>query len=84
MVANVVYEAIVAGVRHLDCACDYGNEVEVGHGIKRAIDAGIVTRADLWVNFENISKLLLLGYLQTLEYLSCQRTCQTSLSKIFK
>lgn len=46
----MVYDSIVAGVRHLDCACDYGNEVEVGQGIKRAIDAGIVTRDDLWVN----------------------------------
>jgi len=33
----------------LDGACDYGNEVEVGQGIKRAIDEGIVTRKDLWV-----------------------------------
>ncbi|CAE7526099.1 xyl1 [Symbiodinium microadriaticum] len=48
-VANTVYEAIRAGVRHLDCACDYGNEVEVGHGIKRAIADGICTRQDLWI-----------------------------------
>lgn len=46
----VVYEAIkTAGVRHIDCACDYGNEVEVGRGIKRAIDEGIVSRNDLWI-----------------------------------
>jgi D-xylose reductase len=50
VVADVVYDSIVAGVRHLDCACDYGNEVEVGNGIKRAIDAGIVKRQDLWVD----------------------------------
>lgn len=49
VVGGLVYEAIKSGVRHLDCACDYGNEVEVGHGVKRAIDEGIVTRADLWV-----------------------------------
>ena len=30
--AQVVYSAIKMGVRHLDCACDYGNEVEVGAG----------------------------------------------------
>ena len=33
-----------AGYRLIDCACDYGNEVEVGQGIKKAIDEGIVTR----------------------------------------
>lgn len=48
--ANLVYEAIKSGVRHLDCACDYGNEVEVGHGVKKALDEGLVTRADLWVS----------------------------------
>lgn len=31
--AEVVYLAIRMGVRHLDCACDYGNELEVGTGI---------------------------------------------------
>lgn len=47
--AETVYTAISGGYRHLDCACDYGNEVEVGQGIARAIDEGIVTRQDLWV-----------------------------------
>lgn len=51
--ADVVVAAIGAGVRHLDCACDYGNEKEVGEGIKRAIAAGTVTRRDLFV----VSKL---------------------------
>jgi len=37
------------GYRHLDCACDYGNEAEVGQGIRRAIDEGLVTREELWV-----------------------------------
>jgi hypothetical protein len=26
VVCNVVYEAIKVGWRHIDCACDYGNE----------------------------------------------------------
>ena len=30
--AEVVYSAIKLGVRHLDSASDYGNEVEVGQG----------------------------------------------------
>jgi diketogulonate reductase-like aldo/keto reductase len=48
-VAEVVYQAIKAGWRHLDCAADYGNEQEVGAGIKRALDEGICQRADLFV-----------------------------------
>lgn len=48
-VADVVCEAIRAGYRHLDSACDYGNEKEVGEGIRRAIDEGLCTRQDLWV-----------------------------------
>jgi D-xylose reductase len=47
--ADAVYNAIKAGYRHLDSACDYGNEVQVGEGIKRAIDDGLCTREDLWV-----------------------------------
>jgi len=48
-VADVVVEAIRAGYRHLDSACDYGNEKEVGEGIRRAIDEGLCTREELWV-----------------------------------
>ena len=29
------------GYRHIDCAMDYGNEKEVGLGIRRAIDEGV-------------------------------------------
>lgn len=47
--ADVVVEAIKAGYRHLDCACDYGNEKEVGDGIRRALDEGLCQREDLWV-----------------------------------
>ena len=48
-VAQAVYNAIKAGYRHLDSAADYGNEAEVGEGIKRAIDDGLCTREELWV-----------------------------------
>lgn len=47
--AQVCYDAIQAGYRHLDCACDYGNEEEVGQGIQQAIKDGLVDREDLWV-----------------------------------
>lgn len=47
--ADAVYDAIKAGYRHLDSACDYGNEIQVGEGIKRAIADGICTREELWV-----------------------------------
>ncbi len=47
--ADVVYNAIKIGYRHLDSACDYGNEIEVGQGIKRAIEDGICRREDLWI-----------------------------------
>lgn len=46
---SVVYDAIKCGIRHIDCACDYGNEGEVGQGISRAIRDGVCTRNDLWI-----------------------------------
>ena len=45
----VVQGAIAAGYRHLDSACDYGNEAEVGQGIQAALAEGLCTREDLWV-----------------------------------
>jgi D-xylose reductase len=47
--AAAVLGAIRAGYRHLDCAADYGNEAEVGAGIRAAIAEGLVARGDLWV-----------------------------------
>lgn len=47
--ANVVYQAIEKGYRHFDSASDYGNEREVGEGIKRAIQDGLCSREDLWI-----------------------------------
>jgi D-xylose reductase len=46
---EVAYQAVLNGYRRLDCACDYGNEIEVGKGIKRAINDGIVTRKELFI-----------------------------------
>ncbi|OAI53430.1 4-dihydromethyl-trisporate dehydrogenase [Planctomyces sp. SCGC AG-212-M04] len=47
--AERVMKAIDVGYRHLDSACDYGNETEVGEGIRRSIQAGKVRRDDLWI-----------------------------------
>lgn len=47
--AEVVAEAIRVGYRHFDCACDYGNEAEVGAGIHAAIAEGLCRREDLWI-----------------------------------
>lgn len=46
---KTVVEAIKAGYRHFDNAADYGNEQEVGTGIRAAIDQGLVKRDDLWI-----------------------------------
>jgi diketogulonate reductase-like aldo/keto reductase len=29
--AQLVQDAVLAGYRHFDCACDYGNEAQVGN-----------------------------------------------------
>lgn len=47
--ADIAYEAIKVGYRHLDCACDYGNEYEVGEGIRKALSDGVCKREDLWI-----------------------------------
>lgn len=46
--AEVVVQAARIGYRHFDCACDYGNEAEVGDGLAQAMEEG-VAREDLWI-----------------------------------
>lgn len=48
-VGGLITEAIRLGYRHLDSACDYGNEAEAGVGIERAIVSGLCRREELWV-----------------------------------
>ena len=48
-VEEVVYQSIKDGTRLIDTASKYENEVEVGKGIKKATDEGIVKREDLFV-----------------------------------
>ena len=46
---GLVQEALKIGCRHLDSACDYGNEPAVGAGLQAALQAGACRREDLWV-----------------------------------
>ena len=48
-VEEVVYHSIKDGIRLIDTALLYKNEEEIGKGIKRAIDEGIVKREDLFI-----------------------------------
>lgn len=41
--------AISHGYRHIDAAFNYGNEEEVGKGIREALTSGKVKREDLFV-----------------------------------
>ena len=43
-VADLVQQAARVGWRHFDCACDYGNEAEVGAGLAKALASGICRR----------------------------------------
>ena len=46
---ELIVAAVEAGYRHLDSACDYGNEAAVGDGIASAIKKGLCRREDLWI-----------------------------------
>lgn len=48
-VVKAVYEAIKTGYRHIDCAWKYENQEEVGAGIRKAIEDGLVKREELWI-----------------------------------
>ena len=55
--ANVVYNAINNGVRLIDTAYKYGNERNIGNGIRKALNERICKREDLiiigkvWIKF---------------------------------
>ena len=46
---NSVYHALQSGMRLIDTARYYGNEVGVGRGLQKAIDEGLVTREDVFI-----------------------------------
>eukprot|EP00992_Anisonema_acinus_P010457 TRINITY_DN6599_c0_g1_i1.p1 TRINITY_DN6599_c0_g1~~TRINITY_DN6599_c0_g1_i1.p1 ORF type:complete len:342 (+),score=90.76 TRINITY_DN6599_c0_g1_i1:55-1026(+) len=68
--AAAVEQALRAGYRNIDCACDYGNEVEVGIGLKNAFEAGVCKREDVFVT----SKLWNTYHSKEHVKLACQRT----------
>lgn len=72
VVAAAVEHALKVGYRLVDAAYVYGNEAEVGQGIKAAINAGYVTRDDvcvvskLWTTYSSRAELGLSKSLQAL------------------
>lgn len=44
-----VSAALQAGYVHVDCAAIYGNEKDVGHGIKHGLEEAELKREDIWV-----------------------------------
>ena len=48
-IIDVVYNSIKDGVRLIDTAFKYGNEAEIGEGIKKALDDGLCKREDLFI-----------------------------------
>jgi D-xylose reductase len=47
--ARTVIDAVEIGYRHFDCACDYGNEPQVGAGLQDVLRSGDARRDELWV-----------------------------------
>lgn len=48
-VAAAVAGGLKAGWRLFDCAACYGNEAQIGHAFREALDEGIVSRNDLFI-----------------------------------
>ena len=48
-IVEVVYNSIKDGLRLIDTAFKYGNEIEVGKGLKKALDDNLCKREDLFI-----------------------------------
>ncbi len=68
--ARLVQDAVLAGYRHIDCACDYGNETEVGNGLQHVFSSGKCRREDLWIT----SKLWNTYHRQEHVKLACEKS----------
>ncbi|KAE9603344.1 putative oxidoreductase [Lupinus albus] len=49
IVADAIATAVKVGYRHIDCAQFYGNEKEIGDGLKKLFADGVVKREDMWI-----------------------------------
>jgi alcohol dehydrogenase (NADP+) len=47
--SEVIASAIENGYRHIDCAFVYGNQREIGKGIKEGLKRTGLNRTDLWI-----------------------------------
>jgi len=54
-VKNAVSHALKAGYRHIDCAYVYGNEGEVGEGLKEGLKSAGLKREDVFVTSKVVS-----------------------------
>ena len=54
--SGLIKEIIKVGYRHVDTAIAYGNEDQVGKGVKEAISEGLVKREDLFITTKIFSK----------------------------
>mmetsp|Transcript_27563 Transcript_27563/g.38335 ORF Transcript_27563/g.38335 Transcript_27563/m.38335 type:complete len:337 (-) Transcript_27563:37-1047(-) len=68
--SSMVVDCVKAGYRHFDGACDYGNEKEVGEGLKKVFDEGLAKREELWLT----SKLWNTYHKKEHVRLACERT----------
>ena len=48
-IVDVIYNSIKDGLRLIDTAFKYGNEEEIGQGLKKVLDEGIVKREELFI-----------------------------------
>jgi D-xylose reductase len=49
LAADMVEHAVRCDYRHFDCACDYGNEPQVGAGLQHVVRSGLCPRDELWI-----------------------------------
>lgn len=69
---QAIVDAIKTGYRHIDCASVYGNEKEVGEGIRKAIEDGLVKREELFIT----GKLWNIDHAPEHVYEACKKTLQ--------